>query len=142
MLRFFLKFVFSTTYSVLKKWSYNFHSNCQKILRTLISCSISFVKFGNTRKDWPIYISIGRTDFLFKKIAFSTTSWLLKKLPHNMHHNHNCQNILWSLTKCYSMSAIVGNMRIHGPKHFFFGTRAFILKNLVLDFLGRKELMM
>ena len=38
--------------------------------------------------------------------------------------------------KKYSMSLIVGNRRKNGPKPFFFGTIAFFLKNLVLDFLG------
>ena len=37
------------------------------------------------------------------------------------------------------MSAIVGIMRIKLPNSFF-GTIAFILKNLVLDFLGPEDM--
>ena len=47
------KFMFSATSWVMKKWSYNFNINCQVTLRTLISCSLTFVMFYNTRRIRP-----------------------------------------------------------------------------------------
>ena len=43
------KFVFSTTRWLLKKWSYNFHSNCQINFLTLQKSSQKFVTLDNTR---------------------------------------------------------------------------------------------
>ena len=44
-------FMFSETSWVLKKWSYNFNINCQVTLWNLISCSLTFVMFYNTRRN-------------------------------------------------------------------------------------------
>ena len=47
------KFIFSATSWFLKKWSYNFNISCQVTLWNLISCSLTFVKFYNTRRNRP-----------------------------------------------------------------------------------------
>ena len=47
------KLMFPATSWVMKKWSYNFNINCHFTLWTLISCSLTFAMFYNTRRNRP-----------------------------------------------------------------------------------------
>ena len=85
------KFMFSATSWVLKKWSYNFNINCQVTLWNLISCSLTFVMFYNTRGNrrksflhWKVCLFLQK--FVFSKPFGSRrkgliTSTLIVKLP-------------------------------------------------------------
>ena len=48
---FFQNFLSSTASRILKNCSYNFQSNCQKVLWTLINCSVMFVTLDDARKN-------------------------------------------------------------------------------------------
>ena len=48
-------------------------------------------------------------DGFFSKIYVFNNLVVVKKRSRNLHHS--CQSTLWSLTKIYSMSAIVGNTK-------------------------------
>ena len=52
---------------VVRKLSYNLHNKCQNTLWTLISCSLRFFLFDNTRNDWPKNFSLRRIAFISKK---------------------------------------------------------------------------
>ena len=93
--------------------------------------------FDNKRKNKPKYFFLLEGLPSFRKLVFPTDFCILKKWSYILYHN--CQNTSWSLTRSYSVSGKMGNIRKSLPE-FFFGTVAFILKNLVLDFLGPKEM--
>ena len=112
---FFQKFMFSTT-CFPQNWSYYFHSNCHITLWTFIKFSLTFFTFDNTRKARPNYFFHWKVCLFLQKLVFSTDSWLIKKWSYISHQN--CQKTSCSLTKSYSMSVKVGNMRKKWPKSF------------------------
>ena len=112
---FFQKFMFSTT-CFPQNWSYYFHSNCHITLWTFIKFSLTFFTFDNTRKARPNYFFHWKVCLFLQKLVFSTDSWLIKKWSYISHQN--CQKTSCSLTKIYSMSVKVGNMRKKRPKSF------------------------
>ena len=79
------KNLISTTTQVLKKWSYNFHSECQNNFWTLISCPLMFLTLYNARKKGQNLLFTGKVVFFFKKFLFSATSYVLKKWSYNFH---------------------------------------------------------
>ena len=67
-------FVFLTTSSVPKNWSYYFHSNCQNTLWTLTICFLTFVMFDNMGTNRP-------KSFLHLKIClFLPIFWVFNNL--------------------------------------------------------------
>ena len=66
---FFQKIAFSTTSQVLTKWSYNFHSICQKTLCTVTGCPLRFVTLDNTRKNRLKFIWWENTSKLTKVLV-------------------------------------------------------------------------
>ena len=52
--------------------------------------------------------------------------------------NHTCQSTFWSLSKCYSISAIVGKMTKRRPKCFLREEIFFFKKFASIDFFGSK----
>ena len=124
-----------------KEMSLSFAEKLSNWLVVPLNFSPGFVTLDKTsEKQVQIFFHWNGSLIFFQKVAFSATSWVLKKWSYNL--RHNCQRTLWSLTKCYSMSAINGIIRKNGPKTFFFGTIALHLKNLVLDFLGPREMIL
>ena len=67
---FFQKFVFTTTCWVLKKWSCNFHRNCQKTLWTLINCPLRLATLDNARKNTPKCFIYWKCCVFFKIFCF------------------------------------------------------------------------
>ena len=62
-----------------EKWSYNFHSTCQKTLWTIINCPVRFVTLDITSKNGPKVFPHWKNCLFFQKVVFSTTSQVLKK---------------------------------------------------------------
>ena len=98
----------------------------QKIFSDLINCFLRFFTLdyskiyrANTFLHWK--------DCLFSKsMCLKQPLKLPKKRSHNLHHTS--QDTLWSITKNYSMSVIVGNRGKIGPKSFFLRDDSFIFE--------------
>ena len=125
------KFMFSATSWVLKKWSFNFNINCQVTLWNLISCSLMFVRFCNTRR-------IRRKSFLhwkgcnfLQKFMFSATSWFLKKWSLNF--NINCQVTLSTLLSCFRTFVMFYNTRRNRRKAFLYWKVCLFLQNFMFS---------
>ena len=81
---------------MLKKWSYNFHSNCQINILTLEKCSQKFVTLDNTRIIRPkIFLHWKFYRFLSKNCTSSNllgsegmVLWLAQRLPKGIVHPH------------------------------------------------------
>ena len=67
---FFQKLMFWTTSQVLKKWSFSFHSKCQKTLWTFINCSRRCVTVDNTMKSQPKNFVTMRTANFWKTSCY------------------------------------------------------------------------
>ena len=91
-------FMFSETSWVLKKWSYNFNINCQVTLWNLISCSLTFVIFYNTRRNRLKSFLHWKVCLFLQNFMFSATSSVQKKWSYIF--NINCQVTLWNLISC------------------------------------------
>ena len=94
--------------------------NCKIIVEqtlwTLNNCFLDFVIFDKRRKTRPKSFLHWKDCLLFQKVVFSTTSWVLKKCPHNDHSF--CQNTSWTLTNCPMRFANFVNTRTKGPYFF------------------------
>ena len=110
------KFMFSTTSWVLKKWSFNFNINCHFTLWTLISCSLTFVVFYNTRRNRRKSFLHWKVCLFLQTFMFSATSWVQKKWSYNF--NINCQVTLWNLISCSLMFVRFCNTRRNRRKSF------------------------
>ena len=77
---FFWKHLCSTTSLVLRKWSYNFHSNCQSTLSTLIYCSLRFVTNDNRRKIGQNFSLTEKIDFFSKPLVFNNLLGVTEKI--------------------------------------------------------------
>ena len=64
------KFVFSTTFQVLKKGSYNFHHVCQITLWSLTSYYSMCARAGNSRRNGPKLCFLRDGSFHFEKFSF------------------------------------------------------------------------
>ena len=122
------KFMFSATSWVMKKFSNNFNIKCQVTLSTLISCSLTFVMFYNTRWNRRKSFLHRKYCLIFQNFMFSATSWVLKKLSYNF--NINCQLTLWNLISGSLMFVKFCNTRRNRRKSFFTGKIAFFFENL------------
>ena len=120
------KFMFSATSWVLKKWSYNFNINCQVTLRNLISCSLTFVMFYNTRRNRRKYFLHWKGCLFLQKFMFSATSWVLKKWSFNF--NIKCLVTLWTLIGCFRKFVLYYNTRRTRPKFFHWKDCLFLQK--------------
>ena len=112
---FFQKFVFWTTSQVLKKWSNNFHSNCQKTLGTNINCSRRFVTTNNTMKDQP------RTFVTKRKANFWKISCyrpLRSQRRNIINYKKSVKQTLWTLHKCLLTFLMFDKSRKKGAKSF------------------------
>ena len=121
------KFMFSATSWVLKKWSYNFNINCQVTLWNLINCSLTFVMFYNTRRNWRNHFLHWKGCLFLQKFMFSATSWVLKKWSFNF--NIKCQVTLWTLIGCFRKFVMYYNTRRSRPR-FFHWKDCLFFKNL------------
>ena len=122
-----------------KKRSYYFYISCQNIFLAFMNRFLRFVKIDNARFCWANIFFHWKDCLFSKKNVFETTSVVPKKKSHNFHHKR--QDTLWSLTKEYPISGIVGNRREEG-QNFFFREDSFNFekfKFLVLDFLRLKK---
>ena len=106
----------SATSWVLKKWSYNFNLDCQVTLWNLISCSLTFVIFYNTRKNRRKSFLHWKVCLFLQKFMFSATSWVLMKWSFNL--NIKCQVTLWTLIGCFRKFVMYYNTRRSRPKFF------------------------
>ena len=109
-------FMFSATSWVQKKWSYNFNFNCQVTLWNLISCSLMFVRFCNTRGNRRKSFLHWKDCLFIQKDMFSANSWVLKKWSFKF--NINFHFILWTLISCFRNFVMYYNTRISRPKSF------------------------
>ena len=119
-------FMFSATSWVQKKWSYNFNINCQVTLWNLISCSLMFVKFCNTRRNRRKSFLHWKDCLFLQKIMFSANSWVLKKWSFKF--NINCHFILWTLISCFRKFVMYFNTRRSRPKSFHLKDCLFLQK--------------
>ena len=118
--------MFSATFWVLKKWSYNFNINCQITLWTPIRCCPTFVMFCNMRRNRRKSILHWRDCLFLQKFMYSATSWVLKKWCFNF--NINCQVTLWTLINCFRKFVMYYNTRRSRPKSFHWKDCLFLQK--------------
>ena len=122
---FFQKFVFWTISQVLKKWSNNFHSNCQKTLGTNINCSRRFVTTDNTMKDQP------RTFVTKRKANFWKISCyrpLRSQRRNIINYKKSVKQTLWTLHKCLLTFLMFDKSRKKAQNLFFTGKIAFFFQ--------------
>ena len=82
---------------MLRKWSYNFHSNCHNTFWTLKNCPMRFDTLDNTRKSRR-QCFFRLNDSLFLKTRVFNNLLGLKKCSDNFHSN--CQSSLCSSIYC------------------------------------------
>ena len=115
---------------MLKKWSCNFHSNCQNTLWFLIKCSLRFSTLDNSRKNGPITFLHWEV-CLFFNLCFQqplrcyrndlATSTVIVRIP------------CWaSKTVPWALSHSIMGEKI-GQNLFFTGKFAFFSKKIVLS---------
>ena len=85
-----------------------------------------FFFFWNLQTVFPFKPMFSKGPSYLVLLFVSTFVIMLKKSSYNL--DHICQFCLWTLTKDYSMSAIVGNMRKNGPKTFLPDARFYFEK--------------
>ena len=119
------KFAFSTS-QVLKNCSYNFYSNFQKNLWTLLNCSVRFVKLDTTRKNRPQKFFHWQVCLFFRKFVFATTSQVFQKLSNNF--ETNCRNTCWTLKNRPVRFVTLDNTKKTGRNIFFTANIAFFQK--------------
>ena len=82
-----------------KNWSYYFHSNCQKNLRTLMNCSLRFLILDNTRKKkTPKIFNYWKNCLFFKTLWFQQPPRSLKKCSGKLYSIS--RNSVWTLVSC------------------------------------------
>ena len=133
--------MFSTTSKVLKKWFYNFHSNCQNSLSSLLNSPMRFFTLDITRRKSQNFYSL-ETLLFFRKFVFSTTSYVLRKWSYKFHSS--CQKSWWTVTNWSLKFLTLDNTGNDWPKslslwkHLFFeivcfyrplGSKKMIFKN-------------
>ena len=123
--------MFSATSWVQKKWSYNFNINCQVTLWNLISCSLMFVKFCNTRRNRRKSFLHRKYCLILQNFMFSETSWVLKKWSYNF--NINCQVTLWNLISCSLTFVVFYNTRRNRRKSFLHRKVCLFLQNFMFS---------
>ena len=101
---------------MLQKWSYNFHSKCQKTIWTRKTCPLRFLTLDNTRMNRPDSLLHWKGRLFFQKFVFSTTTKVLNNWCFNFHSK--CQKTLWTLMKLYFRCITLDNTRKIGPKSF------------------------
>ena len=121
----------SATSWVLKKWSYNFNINCQVTLWNLINCSLTFVMFYNTRRNWRNHFLHWKGCLFLQKFMFSATSWVLKKWSFNF--NIKCQVTLWTLIGCFRKFVMYYNTRRIRRKSFLHWKDCLFLQKLMFS---------
>ena len=138
------KLMFPATSWVVKKWSYNFNIRCQVTLWTLISCSLMFVKFCNTRRNRRKSFLHWKDCLFLQKFMFSATSWVPKKWSFNF--NINCQVTLWTLIYCFRTYVMFYKTRWNSRKSslhwkgclflqkFMFSATSWVLKKWSFNF--------
>ena len=99
-----------------KTWFYYFHSSCQIIFLALLNRFLRFVTLDSSKKHRAITFLHWR-DCLFSKNLCFKQPLRSQKRSYTLHHK--CQDTLWSLTKEFSRSVMVGNRRRYGPEPFF-----------------------
>ena len=109
-------FMFSATSWVQNKWSYIFNINCQVTLWNLISSSLVFVRFCNTRRNRRKFFLHWKDCLFLQKFMFSANSRVLKKWSFKF--NINCHFILWTLINSFRKFVMYYNTRRSRPKSF------------------------
>ena len=103
-----------------QKSSYNYHTDCQIFLWTLINCSLLFVTLDDMRKNRLNFFVTVKTasisnDFFYRHPRSQRSDLIIWTL------NTNYENTLWTLISCFWTLDKFGKKKKTGQNLFFTG---------------------